>query len=197
LALDTYSILPNEFERLRAAGRRMYEGGLTTGTMGSMGIRLSGGYVAVTAAGTRLGFLGVSDLLVLTDNQLPVRKNGRVPVMDASVLAAALKAQPQAGTVIRVHSPYATALAHKGRGFLEQGAEHLECIGGVDYIPYRIEGGEGLAGAVAKALREHRAALVEGQGPFIWGKDIDDAVDHAEALEAAARVMFILDRDEV
>ena len=197
MALDMYSILPNEFERLKAAGRRMYEGGLTTGTMGSMGIRLSGGYVAVTAAGTRLGFLSVSDLLVLSDRQMPVRKNGRVPVMDAAVLAAVLEAQPAAGTVIRVHSPYATALAHKGRVFIEHGAEHLECIGGVEYIPLRIESDDGLAGAVAKALSEHRAVLVECQGPFIWGKDIDDAVDHAEALEAAARVMFILDRDEV
>jgi len=196
LGLETYSILPSEFERLRAAGRRMYEVGLATGTMGSIGVRLSGGYFAVTAVGTRLGFLGVSDLLVLSDHRQPIRRNGRVPVMDAGVLAAVLDAQPEAGTVIRVHSPYATALAHKGRGFIEGRADHLEPIGGVVFVPCSAGGSDGIERAVAKALKEHRAALVEGQGPVVWGKDIDDAVDHAEALEAAARVIFILDRDE-
>jgi len=190
------AIIPTELERLKAAGRRMYEAGLTTGTLGSIGVRLSGGAIAVTAVGTHIGSLGSHDFLVLNSKHLPVRQNGRAPVMDAKMLAAALEAQPAAGTVIRVHSPYTTALAHRGHTLLEESREMFEGVGGIGFVPYHPAGAKGLAGAVAEALKTHRVAMIEGQGCVVWGEDIDDAVDCAEALEAAAKVIFILrDRD--
>lgn len=174
----------------------MYEAGLTTGTLGSIGVRLSGGAIAVTAVGTHIGSLGSHDFLVLNSKHLPVRQNGRAPVMDAKMLAAALEAQPAAGTVIRVHSPYTTALAHRGHTLLEESREMFEGVGGIGFVPYHPAGAKGLAGAVAEALKTHRVAMIEGQGCVVWGEDIDDAVDCAEALEAAAKVIFILrDRD--
>jgi ribulose-5-phosphate 4-epimerase/fuculose-1-phosphate aldolase len=185
-------IEPYELEQLKAAGRRMYQGGLTTGTLGAIGVRLPQGNVAVTAAGTRLGFLDGKDFIALDGNRMPVRENGRAPVMDAGVLAAVLDARPEAGSVVRVHSPYATAIAHSGRQVLEGSKELLEQIGGVAFIPYWRTGAAGLAGTVAQALKTNRVAIIEGQGPVIWGTDIDDAVDYAEALEAVAKVIFIL-----
>lgn len=190
------AIIPTELERLKAAGRRMYEAGLTTGTLGSIGVRLSGGQIAVTAVGTHIGSLDSHDFLVLNSNHQPVRQNGRAPVMDAKMLAAALEAQPAAGTVIRVHSPYTTALAHKGRTLLEESNEILEGVGGIGFVPFYSPGAGSLVGAVAETLKTHRVAMIEGQGCVVWGEDIDDAVDCAEALEAAAKVIFILrDRD--
>jgi 3-dehydro-4-phosphotetronate decarboxylase len=190
------AIIPAEIERLKAAGRRMYEGGLTTGTLGSIGVRLPGGAIAVTAAGTRIGSLEGDDFLVLDGNCVPVRQNGRAPVMDAKMLAAALDAQPAAGTIIRLQSPYATALAYKGRSLLEESSKMLEDMGGVELVPYYRPGCAGLVAAVAQALQNNRVAVIEGQGCVVWGEDIDDAVDYAEALEAAAKVIFILrDRD--
>jgi ribulose-5-phosphate 4-epimerase/fuculose-1-phosphate aldolase len=190
------AIIPTELERLKAAGRRMYQAGLTTGTLGSIGVRLSGGAIAVTAVGTHIGSLDSHDFLVLDSNHLPVRQNGRAPVMDAKMLAAALEAQPAAGSVIRVHSPYTTALSHKGNALLEESRDMLEGVGGVEFVPYRLTGAKGLASAVAEALKTNKVAMIEGQGCVVWGEDIDDAVDCAEALEAAAKVIFILrDRD--
>ncbi len=185
-----------ELERLRAAGRRMYAGGLSTGTMGAIGMRLGDGTVAVTAAGARLGFIDGGDLIVLDGNRRPVSSNGREPCADAGVLAAALEAQPEAGSIVRACSPYATALAHRGRRLLEESETLLEGLGGVAFVPYYRPGTAGLAGAVADALRDNRVAVVEAQGPVVWGTDVDDAVDLAEALEAAARVIFILDGGE-
>lgn len=185
-------IMPRELERLKAAGRRMFDGGLTTGTLGSIGVRLSGGAVAVTAVGTRIGSLDSHDFLVLDGNRQPVRQNGRAPVMDAKMLAAVLEVQPAAGSVIRVRSPYATALAHSGADLLEKSEEILEPVGGVAFVPYYRPGTAGLAGAVSEALRTNKAAILEGQGAVVWGTDIDDAVDVAEALESASKVIFIL-----
>lgn len=63
-------------------------------------------------------------------------------------------------------------------------------------MPFYSPGAGSLAGAVAETLKTHRVAMIEGQGCVVWGEDIDDAVDCAEALEAAAKVIFILrDRD--
>jgi ribulose-5-phosphate 4-epimerase/fuculose-1-phosphate aldolase len=186
------AIKPGELARLKAAGRRMYEAGLTPGTHGSIGVRLPGGEVAVTCAGTRIGFLDVHDFLILDGNRLPVNQNGRAPVMDARMLAAVLEAQPAAGTVIRVQSPHATDLARAGRGLLEAYGALLESVGGAEFVPYYRPGTFGLASAVAEALRDHRFAIIEEQGCVVWGEDIDDAVDHAEALEALARIIFIL-----
>lgn len=186
-------IAPEELEKLRAAGRRMYEGGLAAGTLGAVCVRLPDGSFAVTAEGARLGALEGGDLLAMNGARAPASCNGRVPARDAGVLAAALEAQPEAGSVIRVHSPYATALAHRGRRMIEESGQFLDGLGGVTPVPYYRPGTAGLAGAVAEALRTSRVAIIEGQGPVVWGEDIDNAVDCAEALEAAARVMFILE----
>jgi 3-dehydro-4-phosphotetronate decarboxylase len=185
------SIKPGELEKLAAAGRRMYDGGLATGATGALGVRLADGSVALTAAGTRIGFLEKADLLVMNGSG-PNLSNGRRPGKEAGIIKAVLAAQIEAGSVIKVNSPYTTALAHKGPRVLDKSSELLEDLGGVAYVPYFRPGTAGLAGAVAEAMRSNRVAIIEGQGAVVWGTDIDDAIDQAEALEAAARVIFIL-----
>lgn len=184
---------PSERERVKTAGRRMYEGGLVAGAVGAIGVRLSSGDVVVTARGSRLGFLEPSDMVTLNDNGLPCDGSAVPPAIDASLLFAVLSAQGEAGSVIRVQSPYATALAHRGHRALEKSMALLEHLGGVAFVPHYRPGTAGLAGAVADVLRANRVAIIEGQGPVLWGRDIDDAVDQAEVLEAAAKVIFLLD----
>ncbi|MHB8896827.1 MAG: class II aldolase/adducin family protein [Candidatus Geothermincolia bacterium] len=185
------AIKPSELDRLVAAGRRMYEGGLATGALGAMGVRLEDGSVAVTAAGTRLGYLSKADLIVM-NGRGPALENGRKLGRETGIIRAVLAAQPEAGSVLKVNSPYATALAHKGRRALDGAADMFEDLGGVAYVPFYRPGTAGLAGAVAEAMRSNRVAVIEGQGAIVWGRDVDDAIDEAEALEAAARVIFIL-----
>jgi ribulose-5-phosphate 4-epimerase/fuculose-1-phosphate aldolase len=185
------SIKPKELDRLSAAGKRMYEAGLTTGTLGAVGVRLPGGGIVLTAEGTRLGFLRKADLLVMNGSITP-EERGRRPGKDTTIITAVLSAQQDAGSVIRVHSPYTTALAHKGRKALERASELFENLAGVAFVPYYRPGTAGLAGAVAEVMRSNRVAIIEGQGAVVWGRDIEDAIDQAEALEAAARVAFIL-----
>lgn len=186
------SIKPSDFSTVAAAGRRMYEGGLATGATGAIGVRLNGDAVAVTAAGTRLGFIGESDLIVM-NGAGPDLENGKAASRETGMIRAVLSARSEAGAVIRVHGPYTTALSHKGRKVLARHASMLDELGGVVFVPYYRPGTAGLAGAVAEVLRSNRVAIIEGQGAVVWGADADGAIDGAEALEAAARVMFILD----
>ena len=190
------SIKAKELDALVSAGRRMYEGGLAPGTTGAIGSRLNGGVVAVTAARTRLGSLSRSDVLLM-NGAGPVGTNGREPGKETGIIRAVLAAQPQAGSVIKVNSPFTTALAHRGRKTIERSSELLSELGGVAFVPFYRPGTAGLAGAVAEVLRANRIAIIEGQGAVVWGSDPQDAVDHAEDLEAAARVIFILDGKDV
>lgn len=186
------TIKPSELDKLVAAGKRMYEGGLATGVLGAMGVRLSDGNLAVTAEGTRLGYLVKADLFIM-NGATPTLENGRKQGRETGIIRAVMAAQPEAGSVIKVNSPYATALAHRGRKTLEASSELLVGLGGVAYVPFYRPGTAGLAGAVAEAMRDNKVAIIEGQGAVVWGSDVDDAIDTGEALEAAARVIFILD----
>lgn len=186
------TIKPNELQRLVAAGRRLYEGGLATGALGTIGIRLSDGVVAVTGERSRLGLLGEADLAFVDGSGVPTPDSHRELGQDANIVSAVMTARPEAASVIRFHSAYATALAHAGRRPLEDYSALLEHLGGVYLVPYYRPGTAGLAGAVAEAMRNHRVALIERQGPVVWGRDLEEAVDQAEAVEAAAKVIFIL-----
>jgi 3-dehydro-4-phosphotetronate decarboxylase len=185
------SIKPVELDRLVAAGKRMYESGLVTGALGAIGARMPDGSVVVTADGSRLGFLLENDLVVM-NGTVASGKEGRRLGKDAGIIRAVLAAQPAAGAALRMNSPYATALAHKGRKTLDKYAPLLEDLGGVAFVPYYRPGTAGLAGAVSEVMRSNRIAIIEEQGAIAWGKDVEGAIDEAEALEAAARVIFIL-----
>lgn len=185
-----------ELERIFAAGRRLYEGGLVAGSGGAIGVRLSSGEIVVSRAGSRLGFLGESDMVVMNGNRVPAFEPREEAVRDAGLISAVFEARPEAGSVLRVESPYAIALAHKGRGYLEKSREKLRHLGRVVFVNFYRPGTAGLAGAVSVALQENDIAIVEGQGPVVWGRDVDEAVDRAEALEAATKVIFILEESE-
>ena len=191
MARDADQIDGKLLDALAAAGRRLYEGGLAGGTLGSVGVRLPGGKVLVTSGHSRLGFLGPSDLVML-NGRGPVTPEGQVPSRDSGILYAVLTARPEAGAVLRLYPPYSTAFAHKGREFLEKSTKLFTHLQGVAFVPYYRPGTAGLAGAVAEALRSNQVAVVESQGPVIWGSDLEDAVDRAEAFEAACKVAFIL-----
>lgn len=185
----------NDLHRLINAGKRMYESSLVTGALGSIGARLSTGEVAVTAEGSRLGFLNDHDILVLDGRGFVSEGVGGTPDRDVGLVTAVMAAQPGAGAVIRTWSPHATALAHRGRRKIAESASLLEDLGGVAFVPHYRMGTAGLAGAAAEALRENHVAVIENQGPVVRGVDIEDAIDRAEALEMAAKVIFLIAGD--
>ncbi len=170
----------------------MYEAGLVTGALGSIGMRASTGEFIVTAEGSRLGFLEDADMLVMNGCGLPAVPKSKRPGRDTGILSAVLSAQPGAGAVLRVHSPYTTVLAHGGRKRVEESMSFMEGLGGVAFVPYYRPGTAGLAGAVADAMRADQVVIIERQGAVVRGRDLGDAIDRAEALEAGAQVVFLL-----
>jgi L-ribulose-5-phosphate 4-epimerase len=111
-------------------------------------------------------------------------------------------AHHEIGAIIHTHSHYATCWA--------QARLHIPCLGTLhaDYfcgeIPVtraltevEVEGayafhlGKIIAGHIrADAPFACPAILVAGDGPFVWGRSVEEAVEHALALEEVARLAF-------
>jgi ribulose-5-phosphate 4-epimerase/fuculose-1-phosphate aldolase len=66
-------------------------------------------------------------------------------------------------------------------------------VGRLPLVPYFRPGDRALAQAVRGYARDHRAVLLANHGPVTSGRDLDDAVDSAEELEATARLALQLE----
>ena len=96
------------------------------------------------------------------------------------------------------HSPFATAWAQAGRELPCFGTTHADHFCGavpvsraltIDEVRGRYEEYTGEVIAETIAGRDPAllpAVLVRGHGPFAWGKDVEEAVENAVALEATA-----------
>ncbi|MDD5747671.1 MAG: class II aldolase/adducin family protein [Actinomycetota bacterium] len=175
-----------------SAGKRMYASGLVAGTLGSIGSRLSENEIVITRKGSRLGSLCEDDLIVLNGEGIAQDEKRKSLSDDTAIHYQVLKTQNECQAVIRVYSPYAVALAHRGKKGVEKAMPHLENLGGVAFVPYYRPRTAGLAGAVSSAMRENHVVIIEQQGPVVMGTDLDDAIDRAEALEACCKIAFIL-----
>ncbi|MBX6367763.1 MAG: class II aldolase/adducin family protein [Rhodospirillales bacterium] len=102
------------------------------------------------------------------------------------------RVRPDIGSVIHGHPPYATALGATGADLVpltHDGILFTDGVGrfkGPDLIVEREQGD-----AVAHALGDRRAVLLENHGVLVVGKDVPWAVLTAVTLERAAKLQSI------
>ena len=112
---------------------------------------------------------------------------------------------PEIGGVVHTHSTFATAWAQAQRSIPNIGTTHADCFS--REIPctrpmtkaeirgdYETETGN----VIVECFREQNISpvhvpgvLVSNHGPFAWGKDAADAVQHAVAFEEIAKMAFL------
>ena len=113
---------------------------------------------------------------------------------------------PQIGGVVHTHSTYATAWAQAGKDLPCFGTTHADDFRGAvrttrpmtrEEIEGEYEWNTGLVLCETIGNRdplESPALLVFGHGPFVWGRDAEEAVHNAVVLEECAK-MGILTRE--
>ena len=123
---------------------------------------------------------------------------GLSPSSDTATHLALYRAFPNIGGVVHTHSRWATIFAQAGMGIPPLGTTHADYFhGGIPctrvMTPAEISGEyEANTGEVIAELFSHidadsiPAALVLSHGPFVWGKDVMDAVHNAVVLEEIA-----------
>jgi len=193
------------FEELRArvvaANLALVDAGLVVLTFGNASAAdREAGVMAIKPSGVAYGALRPDDVPVVDLASGAVVSGKQRPSSDTPTHLALYRAFAEVGGVVHTHSPFATAWAQAQRELLCLGTTHADHFHGPVPVTRQlttaeIEGDyEERTGAVivetftTLGLRplDVPAALVASHGPFVWGANVEGAVENAVALEAVA-----------
>lgn len=152
-----------------------------------MSARLGSREFLVTPTGSHLGLLGPRDLLRVDRSGRAGR--GRV-TSEWPMHLALYEARPDIGAVFHAHPPHVVARSLAGLGVDPAVLPEVAiAVGPVAVVPYETTGTGALASAVAAALVDRDAAILERHGVVCVGPDPILACARVEVLEHAARIL--------
>ena len=169
-----------------ATARRLNDSGLTAGSSGNVSVRIEDGFL-VTPTGMSYAALAPADI-VRVDSDGAVAPGQRLPSSEWRFHRDIYGARPEAGAIVHVHSPYATALACLRRAI--PAFHYMVAIAGGDSIrcaPYATFGTQALSAHVVAALAGRRACLLANHGLVAFAGDLEAAFGLAAAVEDLAR----------
>jgi len=171
--------------------------GWVPATSGNFSMRLDPGHLAITESGADKGTLGAHQVLVVDRAGKPLEA-GRRASAETALHWEVYEREPAVGAVVHTHSLAATvlsrAVAPEVKVVLE-GYELSKAFAGVADHRARLElpilendqDTSALARAVRAAIEGRnsvRGYLIRGHGTYVWGKDMEEALRHLEALES-------------
>jgi L-ribulose-5-phosphate 4-epimerase len=176
--------------------------GLVIHTWGNVSGRdKSSGLIVIKPSGIRYESMKPEDMVVLDPEGKVVEGKNR-PSTDAPTHLLLYKKYDAIGGIVHSHSTYATSWAQAGKAIPPFGTTHADHYYGP--VPcsrkltkkeisddYEVNTGK----VIIEALHDSDplslpSVLVNCHGPFCWGKDADEAVYNAVALEEIARMAF-------
>jgi L-fuculose-phosphate aldolase len=179
--------IANSRARVAAAAQRLSAEGLVIGTAGNVSVR-EGELVAVTPTGAALAELTAEQVTVVDLGGAHVE--GDLEATSELELHLGVYDRYDAGAVVHVHAPMATALACV---LDELPIIHYQMLmfgGPVRVAPYATFGTPELAEVTLDALRERNVALMANHGAIAFAHDLDNAVEQSLLLEWACRLYW-------
>ncbi|CAL9325547.1 methylthioribulose 1-phosphate dehydratase [Streptomyces sp. SudanB182_2057] len=196
-------------DELASFSARLYERGWMPGTSGNLSARLPGApdRALITASGRDKGELTAQDMVVVDARTGdPVEPTALRASAETSIHAAVYRTT-DAGAVIHVHSPYATAVACRAGRETRTTLVHLERFEllkglgladatstGLPVFPNWAEVSR-IAADVADYYGQATATppglLIAGHGVTAWGKDLAQARNRLECLESICQLLVI------
>jgi L-ribulose-5-phosphate 4-epimerase len=184
-------------QRVVTANLELVRLGLAVLTFGNASaVDRAAGVVAIKPSGVPYHELTAESVPVVDLADASVVDGGRRPSSDTPTHLALYRAFAGIGGVVHVHSPFATSWAQACRPIPCLGTTHADHFRGPVPVTRalrreEIDGGyEEATGAAIVELGvdplEMPAALVASHAPFVWGRDVEEAVENAVALEAVA-----------
>lgn len=176
---------PTLRQELVTQGARLAASGLSQGTSGNLSARCGEGFL-ITPSGTPYEEITPEGIvLVDRDGQWPA---GQRPSSEWRFHRDIYLARPDAGAVVHVHPPYATALAMCRKAIPP--AHYMIAVGGGDSIrcaDYHTYGTQALSDAVLAALQGRLACLMANHGMIALGSTLAQAIWRAVEVENLAR----------
>lgn len=173
--------------------------GLVTFTWGNVSaVDRRHGLVVIKPGGVAYDAMQPQDMVVVDLESGEIVEGHYKPSSDTPTHLALYRAFPTVGGVVHTHSRWATVFAQAKRGIPALGTTHADDFYGE--IPCTrdmtaAEIGGAYEAETGKVIVERfrdldpsavPAVLVASHGPFVWGKDADEAVHNAVVLEEAA-----------
>lgn len=198
--------LNNMLEELKnkvfKANLDLVENGLVILTWGNVSGRdEKSGLIVIKPSGVSYVFMKPDDMVII-DQEGKVVEGKLKPSTDAPTHLLLYRTYETLGGIVHTHSSYATSWAQAGRAIPPFGTTHADHFYGE--VPctrlltqketeseYEINTGKIIIeklGAVNPLTMP--SVLVNGHGPFCWGKNADAAVYNAIALEEIAKLAF-------
>jgi methylthioribulose-1-phosphate dehydratase len=194
-------IAVGEFEAaagsLAETGRVLYARGWLSATSGNLSVVVKREplQLAVTASGLHKGRL-TSDQILLLGADGAVYAGSGSPSAEWRLHVGIVQATG-AAAVLHIHSLWSTTLSQlhfRDGGVVISGYEMLKALAGVSSHEHRewlpiVENSQDmlvLEHAIADALRRNAGVhgiLIRGHGLYTWGRDLEEANRHLEALE--------------
>lgn len=192
-------------QAIAAVARQLYERGWMPGTAGNISVRI-GDDALITASGLSKGELGEDDTVLVAIADTTARPGQhRKPSAETSIHTAVYRTR-EAGAVVHVHSPFATALATtvaqpgdtptplritgyellKGFGLADPAEVTIPVFPNWPDVPR-------IGADIETYLRENPTAppilFITGHGITTWGDTLAQSRDRAECLEALCELI--------
>ncbi|MDO4581680.1 MAG: class II aldolase/adducin family protein [Bacillota bacterium] len=176
------------------AGRRLYLRGMVAANDGNISAR-DGEQVYITASGLSKGFLKPEQIIAVDLwGRVLQAQPGYVPSIETELHLGLYRRQARLGALVHAHPPYATAFALSGRDINAAELVDLKLqLGQVPTVPYAPPGTPELAEYTAALEDGCRAALLARHGAIALGESVEQALFRMEALEQAAKIIYIVD----
>ncbi|TAL72747.1 MAG: L-ribulose-5-phosphate 4-epimerase [Bacteroidetes bacterium] len=180
----------------------LVKNGLVIHTWGNVSGRdFKSGLIVIKPSGVSYETMKPDDMVVI-DSEGKVLEGKYKPSTDAPTHIFLYKAFKNTGGIVHTHSPYATAWAQAGKAIPPFGTTHADHFYGE--VPctrlltddetdsdYEINTGKIIVDKLGSVNPlTVPSVLVNSHGPFCWGRDPDNAVNNAVALEEIARMAF-------
>lgn len=160
------------------------------------------GLIVIKPSGISYDNMKPEDMVVV-DMDGKVIEGKYKPSSDMSTHVVLYNAFKTAGGIVHTHSTYATAWAQAGLNIPNIGTTHADYFSDAipctdDMTQAEVEGEyeKETGNVIVKRFKDLNpefipGVLVKNHGPFIWGKDVHDAVHNAVVMEEVAKMAFI------
>jgi L-fuculose-phosphate aldolase len=165
--------------------RRLKPDGLVVGTAGNLSVRL-GEVVVITPSAVPYDALTPSDVCVLRLNG--TRINGSRTISSEWPLHQAIYASTGAHAIVHTHSPEVVALSATQSVLPAVHYAVFRLGGPLTVVGYSRFGSDRLAHAVALAMSDRMAAILQNHGAVARGASLREAYDRAVLVEWLAGV---------
>jgi L-ribulose-5-phosphate 4-epimerase len=175
--------------------------GLVIQTWGNAsGIDRSRALVVIKPSGVPYGGMKPEQMVVISLESGRVVEGQFKPSSDTPTHLVLYRAFAELGGIAHTHSLYATAWAQARRAISVYGTTQADywhgevpCTRRLTPLEIKCDYEENTGRVIVERFRKldplsRPAVLVAGHGPFIWGRDVEEAVHNAAVLEFVARL---------